>query len=156
MQYKPLRKSIRFSEDVQNNPHFPQAMMVLKACGDNSFKDWLLYYADTFVKDNSYFDLMQKIKGHLSYLVSREVNLGLDAINECKSYFLPTLNEGVVMLLEQALDFFCKLQDMERAIQKMSDELATNPKGGYKDTVSGYPSERIMPRNALNKGIRYK
>lgn len=35
MQYEPLKKTIRFSDEVQNNPYLPEVKILLKACGDN-------------------------------------------------------------------------------------------------------------------------
>lgn len=153
MQYEPLKKTIRFSDEVQNNPFFPQVRVLLKACGNDKFKDWLLGSIDAYGKDSPDFDLMQRIKKHLNTLVSRNSVLDEDCFLQCQQCFYPVLNTGVAQLLEQSLAFFCELQEMERAIQRVSDGFSSDAKT-WSQTVKSEADS--LPRNAARLGMKYK
>lgn len=154
MSYKPLKKTVRFSEEVRNNPNFSYMKTIVKACGDKDFKNWLLVYIDSYTEISEEYNMLISIKNSLEELVTREVKLDEETINYCKSAFSPTINAPVIELFEQALSFFCELQQMEKAIQKVSESFVD---GSIDFTKSGGTSiEDAVPRNAQKNWVKYK
>ena len=159
MSYTPLKKKIVFSAEVTSNPHYSSVMEVIKSLGDADFKQWLqghIYSTTqqpcTANKDDTqafaaYSDL--KVIGDiLEGLVSRKAQVAEDVIENCKRIFLPAANPPVVALLKNVMGFLLRMQDFERMIIKIDNDIDNgNVQGRPKHATRDGTAPVHLPRS---------
>lgn len=127
MSYVPLKKEIVFSPEVKNHPRYSVIMEVIKALGDDTFKQWLFEHIASHSLDvndattatgevsASNSDL-QAIGEILDKLVSRRTSVDEGVVFNCMSVFSPNPDYEAISLLRGVVGFLLNMQTFERTI----------------------------------------
>lgn len=134
MSYTPLKKKIVFSAEVTDSPYYNTVMEVIKSLGDSDFKQWLTEHIKTATESPqatanndaqtlTAYDDLRAVGKILEGLVSREVTVAEDVIENCKQIFLPAANPPVITLLKNVMGFLLNMQAFERMIIKIDNDI---------------------------------
>ena len=131
MTYAPTKKTIVFTDDVKNDPHFVEVMEVVKACADTAFKAWLIKQTPIIAKDvaesqdisdDKKADL-KAISANLSELVGRTAPIDDGVIHDCKALFSNEPAWQVVSLLAKITGFLLNVQRFEKQLAAIDRDI---------------------------------
>lgn len=124
MNYAPSKKKIVFSDELKTHPNFPDVMEAIKACGDHSFKSWLIHQASLIASnmpthteiDQSNQAALIATADNLTELVGRQSQVDDGVIYNCKAMLEGEPRWEVISLLAKVTGFLLSIQRFEKQI----------------------------------------
>ena len=144
MTYLPLKKEIVFDNSIKNDPCYPDAMLILKTCGDTNFKNWAIEHFLSLASTNpitqaddtqSINELSLILANNLTSLVNREVPASTESTNHCKALLSEPRHE-LFSLFKGITSFILNIQNFERAITAIENNIESGNIVGAKNHLT--------------------
>ena len=156
IKYKPLKKDIMFEGWVKKDPSYPSAINVIKACGNTTFKAWLVNYLAECADKEQYLEyrsMLKKLSNTIQSLSSRVALVDESLLEECRAIFQPSIDINTLSLLSGMFGFLLSVQLFEREIISIDNDIE-DPNTDIQQRLLSQAKREEYERNRLRRTFK--